>query len=231
MERTEKQVKNQKRGVETMGESDIKRLQAIIENADFSKGFSTTQELYKAGIKDSRELTSLCRAGVLVRHARGVYKKSESDKAHKMQLIANKIPEGVFGEATMLFLYKLIDKKPEAYSIAVPRSLSHHKRNSIDGIRISAYYADDERKLKIGVIKNKSPSVYVYDLERTICDCFARRNKLKKKLGDDFSLEDVSARYLAHKDHNIEKLMEYIDKLNLSAATRKEIEKYILSKT
>ena len=84
-----------------MGESDIKRLEGVLEKADFSKGFATTQELYKAGIKDVRELTSLCRAGVLVRYARGVYKKSKTDKSHKMRLIANKIPNGVFAEATM----------------------------------------------------------------------------------------------------------------------------------
>lgn len=71
-------------------------------------------------------ITSLCRAGVLIRHHHGVYKKNEVDRAHKMQLIANKIPNGVFGEATMVHMYKLIDKKPEACTLAVPRRLSHH---------------------------------------------------------------------------------------------------------
>lgn len=212
-----------------MGESDIKRLEGLLEKVDFSKGFATTKELLKAGIKDCRELTNLCPAGVLVRHARGVYKKNKADKAHKMQLIANKIPNGVFGEATMLHMYNLIDKKP-LYTMAVPRSLSHHKRNEIDGIPISVYYIDDENLLKIGKIKLKKFGVYGYDLERTICDCFCRRNKLKKKLGDDFSLEDIAERYLKRENKNIEKLKKYIDKLDLSIATRKEIEKHILSK-
>lgn len=213
-----------------MGESDIKRLEVVLEKVDFSKGFATTQELYKAGIKDVRELTSLCRAGVLVRYARGVYKKSKTDKSHKMRLIANKIPNGVFAEATMLYMYKLIDKRPDSYTLAVPRSLSHHKRKEIDGISISVYYIEDERLLKTGKIKINSIGVYGYNLERTICDCFSRRNKLKKKLGDDFSLEDISERYLNHPKHNIERLKEYTDILDLSEAARKEIDKYILSK-
>lgn len=213
-----------------MGESNIKRLEGVLEKADFSKGFATTQELYKAGIKDVRELTSLCRAGVLVRHARGVYKKNKTDKSHKMRLIANKIPNGVFAEATMLYMYKLIDKRPDSYTLAVPRSLSHHKRKEIDGISVSVYYIEDERLLKTGKVKIKDLGVNGYNLERTICDCFSRRNKLKKKLGDDFSLEDISERYLNHPKRNIERLKEYTDILDLSAASRKEIDNYILSK-
>ena len=212
-----------------MGEPSLERLKKVLEKVDFSNGFATTQELYKAGIRDSRELTSLCRAGVLIRHHRGVYKRSKTDKAHKMQLIANKIPNGVFAEATMLHIYGLINKRP-IYTLAVPRRLSHHKRNEIDGIPISVYYIEDERLLGIGKVKINSIGVYGYNLERTICDCFSRRNKLKKKLGDDFSLEDISEGYLKHSNRNFEKLAEYMDKLNLSIATRKEIEKHILSK-
>lgn len=230
---TEKNVSSKRllfcRWGENMGESDIKRLEGVLEKVDFSKGFATTKELLKSGIKDNREITSLCRAGVLVRHAHGVYKKSETDKAHKMQLIANKIPDGVFAEATMLHMYNLIEKKP-IYTLAVPRNLSHHKRNGIDGIPISVYYIDDENLLKIGRVKIKNLGVNGYDIERTICDCFSRRNKLKKKLGDDFSLEDIAERYLKHSKKNLEKLVKYMDKLNLSQATRKEIEKHILSK-
>lgn len=212
-----------------MGEPSLERLKKVLEKVDFSNGFATTQELYKAGIRDSRELTSLCRAGVLIRHHRGVYKRSKTDKAHKMRLIANKIPKGVFAEATMLHIYGLINKRP-IYTLAVPRSLSHHKRNEIDGIPISVYYIEDERLLGIGKVKINSIGVYGYNLERTICDCFSRRNKLKKKLGDDFSLEDISEGYLNHSNRNLEKLAEYMDKLNLSLATKKEIEKHILSK-
>lgn len=212
-----------------MGEPNLARLKKVLEKVDFSKGFATTQELFDAGIRDSRELTSLCRAGVLIRHHRGVYKRNKTDKAHKMQLIANKIPDGVFAEATMLYRHNLIDKKT-IYTLAVPRSLSHHKRNEIDGIPISVYYIDDERLLETGKETIKNLGVNGYDLERTICDCFSRRNKLKKKLGDDFSLEDISRRYLDNPNRNIEKLVKYMDKLNLSIATRKEIEKHILSK-
>lgn len=212
-----------------MGEPSLERLKKVLEKVDFSKGFATTQELRKAGIRDSRELTSLCRAGVLIRHHRGVYKRNKTDKAHKMRLIANKIPKGIFAESTMLHMYGLINKRP-IYTLAVPRSLSHHKRNEIDGIPISVYYIDDKRLLETGKIELRRFGVYGYDLERTICDCFSRRNKLKKKLGDDFLLEDISRRYLDNPNRNLEKLVKYMDKLNLSIATRKEIEKHILSK-
>lgn len=75
-----------------MGESNIKRLEGVLEKADFSKGFATTQELYKAGIKDVRELTSLCRAGVLVRYSRGVYKKAKPTSLTKCGLLPIKYP-------------------------------------------------------------------------------------------------------------------------------------------
>ncbi len=142
--------------------------------ADFeSLGFSRAQ------------LYQLVKAGVLERHARGIYAASghEYSAEHVLAQVAKRVPDGVLCLLTALLFHKLTTQLPAEVWLAIPEKARKpqldYPRLRVSRFSGAAFTEGIETHLIEGV------AVRVYSPAKTVADCFKYRNKV----GTDVAVE------------------------------------------
>ena len=179
--------------------------QVIIEKG----GIAKTSDFVAAGIP-AVDIVNLCNTGFLERIRHGYYQLADGNTSSEEQLIATLIPKAIICVESALFHYGYSDFAPRKWSIAVPRSMSRTKLE-VDALALQTYYVQPEI-YELGRVADDFSGVklFIYDRERTICDCFKYRSRLDHEI---FS-KALNA-YAKDEKKNLQNLSIYAKKLRV----------------
>lgn len=179
-------------------------------------GLLTTALLREKGI--SREyLNILIEEGKLERVGRGIYIALDSieDTIFNLQYRYRK---GIFSHGTALYLHNLTDRTPLKYTMTFPRkyNLTNPKKSNIKT------YSIVEDKYLIGkeeIRSNQGNIIYVYSMERTLCDIVRVNSKLEKE-----QVINAFKEYVKRNDKRLDILYEYAKTFKVYNDVKKYIE-------
>lgn len=180
-------------------------LDIIKQIAENNNGYITGEFLKDLGI--SRQyLTNMLKNGDLEKIKRGVYILSNYvyDEYYMLQKKYKKI---VYSHMTALYLYNFTEEIPHKKTITVPTFYHSEYLNS----NFKIYYSNSSQyKLGLTTIKtNIGSEVFVYDLERCICDIIIHQNS------QDFEqVKKTVKNYVKCKQKDYLKLSRYARQLN-----------------
>ncbi|MDR0306224.1 MAG: type IV toxin-antitoxin system AbiEi family antitoxin domain-containing protein [Chitinispirillales bacterium] len=181
----------------------INRRQNAINLIKAHNGWIRMSDAIKAGI-NRRTLYSLRDDGVIEPVSRGTYRLcgqhslSEPDKA----AVALRVPHAVICLVSALSFHEITTQIPGAVDIAVPFGAAA-PRISYPPVKV---YKLREPSFSAGITEHliDGVKVKIYDMEKTICDCF----KFRRYLGMDVVLEALKL-YRERKPLRVSKLIEY----------------------
>ena len=173
-------------------------------------GFLKASDAVRKGIP-RYAVYQMCKAGVLVREERGLYRLAEMELPGNSDLVqvCLLVPRAVIALISALSFYGLTTQIPHRVYVTLPRGVKkpHISYPPVEFNWQSepAYSAGVEELNLDGV------PVRIYSREKTIADCF----KFRSKIGLDIALEALKA-YLHQPGSQIGKLMDYarIDRID-----------------
>lgn len=179
--------------------------EVVVDN----NGIAKSADFVAAGIR-AVDVVNLCNAGFLNRVRHGYYQLAEQCVSSEEQMLATLIPKGIVCVESALFHYGYSDFTPRQWSIAVPRSMSRTKLKS-DLLAVHPYYMQPEL-YELGKTTGNFNGVtlFVYDRERTICDCFKYRSRL-----DNEMFSKALNAYACDPEKNLQNLSAYAKKLRV----------------
>jgi predicted transcriptional regulator of viral defense system len=161
-----------------------------------------TSQAIQLGIAP-RTLYALYEAGLLVKITRGVYRLAEAEPLSNADLIqvALRIPKGIICLISALSYYNLTTQIPHQIYVALPLD-AEKPRLAYPPVRLfwlskPVYSAGIEEHLLDGT------TVFIYNREKTIADCFKYRNKIGLGVALEALKEGLD------QDCDIELIMEY----------------------
>lgn len=179
----------------------------ILKLLDSSKnGMISTSEVTNAGIHRG-VLKDFVDSGELSRFSRGLYVRNNSWE-DDLYLLQQKYKRGIYSHDTALYLLGYSDRTPTTYTMTFPKG---YNTPSLKDENINIVRAIEDN-YNVGIIEILSPSgnkIKVYDLERTLCDI------LRGKGSDIQIVNAAMKKYASSKNKDINKLMEYADKLRV----------------
>jgi len=190
---------------------------AIINNLlNNNSGIIRTADAVKAGISRTT-LGTLVKNGILERIAHGHYISPDKmvDELYLLQQRSEKI---ILSHETALFLHDMAERTLYFHSLTVPSS---GKLSAIlsDGCKV--YYVKPElHGLGRCIVKSKMGNdVFVYDVERTVCDILRCRSRI-----DSQTFSEAMKAYASRKDQNWNKLRYYAEAFRVTKLLRQYLE-------
>ncbi len=174
-----------------------------------SDGIAKTSQFIDCGFT-TYDVKVLCDKGYIRKIRHGVYALTGSDDISDEKLIKAVLPEIVVCLESALFYYGYSDFTPRKWSVAVPRSMSLAKINSID-IPFTLFYVSPE-KINLGktTAQFNGTELNIYDRDKTICDCFKYQNKIDSELFN----KAINA-YVADDNKNLINLAKYAKEMRV----------------
>ncbi len=170
------------------------------------KGTITTKQVSEAGLYRGI-LKDLVNDGELYRFSRGLY-VINNEWEDDFYLLQQRYERGIYSHETALYLLGYSDRAPIKYTMTFPKG---YNSPSIKEKNINIKRSINENYF-IGVIELKSPCgniIHVYDLEKTLCDILRGNNN------DIQIINAAMKKYAASKNKDLNKLMEYAEKLHV----------------
>ena len=181
-------------------ESSLQKARRIISQ---DGGVIRTSDAIRAGIHP-RTLYEMRDKGVLEVLSRGVFCLTDQEEIADPDLIivASRIPQSVICLISALSFHEITTQIPHAIAIALPKG-AETPRLLYPPLSIHRF---SEEALKQGVEKHQinGVTVKVFNVEKTLADCFKFRNKI----GMDIVLEALKF-YRSKRPFNTEKLIRY----------------------
>ncbi len=186
--------------------SNKEKIEQFVESSN--NGVISTAEITKAGLNRA-SLKSLISEEKISRFKRGIYVRNNVLEDELFLLQCN-YKRGIYSHNTALYLLGYSDRAPSKYTMTFPKGYNapslKQENLSIKRV-IPANYS-----LGVTIIKSLSGNpIYVYDLERTLCDI------LRGKGDDQEIIKDAMKRYAASTNKNIHKLMKYAKQLHVES--------------
>lgn len=183
---------------------DKNKIEELLEAS--ADGTITAAQVTEAGLHRSI-LQELVKNGEIYRFGRGLYVRSctwEDD----IYLLQRKYGRGIYSNDTALYLLGYSDRAPAKYTMTFPKGYNAPSLKT-ENLIIKRVVPEN---YEFGRIEIQSPSgnpIFVYDLERTLCD-------ILRGSGSDIQIIGKAMKhYAASKDKNIHKLMQYAEKLRV----------------
>lgn len=193
--------------------SDREKIKKMLEASE--NGIITSAQVTEAGLHRNT-LQQLVKDGEIYRFGRGLYVRSNSWE-DDFYLLQKKYGRGIYSHDTALYLLGYSDRTPAKYTMTFPKGYNAPslKQETIIIKRVvSANY-------EFGQIQIKSPAgnlIRTYDLERTLCDI------LRGNGSDIQIITNAMKRYAASGEKNIQKLMQYAERLRVSPKVLRYLE-------
>lgn len=182
------------------------------------KGMLRAADLQELGAP-RMALTRLASSGQLEKVGRGLYRLPNADVSEHegLAFVAVKVPQAVFCLLTALQFYELTTQLPRQVWIAMPRG-SHAPRIEHPPLKMvqftGASYSEG-----IEVFERDQVQLRVYNVAKTVADCFKHRNKI----GLDVALEALKDA-LAQKKASVDDLWHYAKICRVSNVMRPYLE-------
>ena len=182
-----------------------------------NNGLITSLEAKSKGI-DNKILQRMEKLGQLERVEHGLYMDS-NQMEDEYYLSQYRCKKGIFSHETALYFHELADRTPFQIMITIP---SGYNTRLLKEKNKYKYFYVAKNLHTIGKITMKTPygnEVYVYDKERTICDCLKKKEQLDSDL-----VNDAVRRYLKTPGSDYAKLIKYAELFNIKELVRKYME-------
>ena len=164
-------------------------------------GIVKTEVLRKNGFS-SRDIKRLLDDGRLERIKQGHYLGKERDISD-IEIVASLIPTGVLCLFSAVEYYELATVNPTEICISLPRDTKCPILPSNFLVKIY-HMTGIHFEAGITEVEVNGAMVRMYDIEKTVCDCFKYDNEVERNI----ALE-VLKNYMARGNCNIQKLLEY----------------------
>ncbi|WP_238585579.1 type IV toxin-antitoxin system AbiEi family antitoxin domain-containing protein [Legionella quateirensis] len=140
-------------------------------------GVVRMSDLAKKGITRAT-VSRLVSENKLVKLAPGLYCLPETEFSEKESLIivASRVPQTVFCLLTALQIHALTTQLPRKVWIAMPKG-SHTPKMNYPSLKM-VQYSDEAFSEGIEIIESDNIKLRVYNIAKTIADCFKHRNKI-----------------------------------------------------
>jgi predicted transcriptional regulator of viral defense system len=189
----------------------------VMELIEKNNGVITSFEAKAKGI-NNKTLQRMEKLGQIERVEHGLY-MDPNQMEDEYFLTLYRCKKGIFSHETALYFHELTDRTPFQIMMTIPSG--YNTRLLKDKEKYKFFYVVEELH-SIGKIIMETPyghQVYVYDKERTICDCL----KKKEQLDGDLVTEAVK-RYLKTPGTDYAKLIKYAEVFNIKDLVRKYLE-------
>ncbi|MGO1369919.1 type IV toxin-antitoxin system AbiEi family antitoxin domain-containing protein [Senegalia sp. (in: firmicutes)] len=189
----------------------------VMELIKKNNGFVTANEAVSAGI-NNKTLQRMHQSGEIERVEQGLYMNPDQMEDEYL-LTQYRCRKGIFSHETALYFHDLTDRTPFQLMLTIPSG--YNTRLLKEKEKFKFFYIR-EKLHTIGRITMETPfghQVYVYNKERTICDCL----KKKDQLDTDLVNEGVK-RYMKTPGADYSKLLNYADVFNIKDLVRKYME-------
>ncbi len=155
----------------------ILKARKLIKFLKKNNGIATFSEVIDAGFhKDT--LSSLLKSGHIEKLSRGLYKLKEGIELTNPDLITAsiKVPKGIVCLISALAFHDVTNEIPRYVELAIPKGTHPNK---VDYPPVKLYYIS-EKMWRPGIEEHdiEGHKVRVYNLPKTIADCFKFRNKI-----------------------------------------------------
>ena len=155
----------------------VSKAEKLVDFFKRQKGVARFSAILKAGFHPDT-LLSLEKKGVVEKIGRGLYKLQEGQAFSNPDLVvaALKVPKGIVCLVSSLSFHEATDEIPHCVDLAIPRGA---RANKIDFPPVR-YYRFTPETWKAGIEEHKIDGhvVRVYNLAKTVADCFKFRNKI-----------------------------------------------------
>ena len=182
-----------------------------------NNGLITSLEAKSKGI-DNKILQRMEKLGQLERVEHGLYMDS-NQMEDEYYLSQYRCKKGIFSHETALYFHELADRTPFQIMITIPSGFNTRLLKEKNKYK---FFYVAKNLHTIGKITMKTPygnEVYVYDKERTICDCLKKKEQLDSDL-----VNDAVRRYLKTPGSDYAKLIKYAELFNIKELVRKYME-------
>ena len=182
-----------------------------------NNGLITSLEAKSKGI-DNKILQRMEKLGQLERVEHGLYMDS-NQMEDEYYLSQYRCKKGIFSHETALYFHELADRTPFQIMITIPSG--YNTRLLKEKNKYKFFYVAKNLHT-IGKITMKTPygnEVYVYDKERTICDCLKKKEQLDSDL-----VNEAVRRYSKTPGSDYAKLIKYAELFNIKELVRKYME-------
>jgi len=183
-----------------MGKKSFEKVEKIFHQ---KKGFLRTSQAQDLGITRPM-LASMCKAGLLVKESRGLYRLADLAPISNPDLVqvSLRVPECVICLISALNFHNLTTQIPYKVYIALPRDKKAPRLAypPLEIVHLSKeiYQAGIEEHILDNVL------IRIFSREKTVADCFKFRNKI----GEDIALEALKD-YLRQPERNLDLLQYY----------------------
>lgn len=188
---------------------DKEKILEIIEN---NNGIITNSEALKNGISRIA-LHRLKEQGIINSISRGVFSLPD-EIPDTLVIIQNRCKKGVFSHESALYFHELTDRTPSKHVMTVP---SNYNTTSLKDLQVTFRYIKSNLidLGKISMRTSQGNEVYVYDLERTICDII--RNKKSMDINE---VNKAIRQYAKKSKSKYSILIMYANKLGMEKKLR-----------
>jgi predicted transcriptional regulator of viral defense system len=166
-------------------------------------GLLRVSEAIRLGIPE-HIVYEMSEKGELIKEARGLYRLADSDPLGNPDLVQVSllVPKGVICLISALYCYEITTQIPHSVYVALPQNAGRPRlaypplevfwvTNSLHAVGVDVHMLDGVK-------------VKIYNLEKTIADCF----KFRKRIGEEVALEALKD-YVNQPNMNVHKLLEY----------------------
>ena len=178
-------------------------------------GVASYASLIAEGLSKA-DIHRLRQSGDIKSIRRGYY-SSENADASEEECIAGMLPDSIVCSGSALYHYGYSDYTPRKWMLAVPRNISRSRLVGT-GIPMKIHY-DSYYGLGKTEEDFNGTRLYVYDRERTICDCIRNRDTMDNEI-----FIKALRSYAADNAKNLGRLSDYAEKLRISEKVKSIME-------
>lgn len=200
------------RGADLMTQKDLVR--GLLKN---NIGILTSKEAKAAGVA-YKTLQRMYQDGEIEKLEQGLY--MDPDQMEDEYILTQyRCKKGIFSHETALYFHDLTDRTPIQFMLTIPSG--YNTRLLKEKEKYKFFYINDKLHT-LGRITMETPfghQVYVYDKERTICDCLKKKDQLDTDL-----VNEAIKRYMKTSGADYSKLLKYAEGFNIKEMVRKYME-------
>lgn len=181
------------------------------------KDYICSKEAKESGVSKFK-FYKFVHANDLERVGRGVYTAKEA-WVDELYLLHRRCPQAVFSHEEAFYHYGLSEREPTVHTMTLYSGYNSHRLTTEGKCKV---FTVKKELLDVGrttVLDNCGNEIPMYDLERTICDLMRSRNSIEMQ-----EFVAVLKAYVARKDKDLNKLMEYAGQFRLSNVVRRYLE-------
>ncbi len=148
----------------------------------------------------------------------GIYFDGDS-WTDELYLLHQRCPGAVFSHDEAFYYHNLTDREPLVHTLTVYSGYNTHRLTADDDCKVYSVKKELLNVGKITVRSNCGNEIPMYDLERTLCDLIRSRNSIEVQ-----EFNSVLKSYVARKDKDLNRLMEYAKLLRVDKVMRMYME-------